>query len=301
MEVLMNNMFFKFLKSLSKYDIDIKNNYETYRKIQSKSPLNIFHKSREVTLNNFLFRLFTPKTVKTNNILIYIHGGGWATGTTKNYSLFLNALANNLNRYVIAIEYPLAPEHPYPEGFNFCYEAIKVIFNEAKNHNIELNNTVIMGDSAGANLATSLCIKAKKNKDFKIKAQVLLYPIVQTNFTNNKKFKSIEENGYDYFLTKKMINDYLSLYLKNNKDYKDKFVAPLHAHFLYNMPKSLIITAEYDPLRDEGYAYFKKLRRYFNKVEYHNIKRVIHGYINNPLFNKETKKTIKIIKEFVGD
>jgi len=143
--------------------------------------------------------------------------------------------------------------------------------------------------------------KAKKNKDFKIKAQVLLYPIVQTNFTNNKKFKSIEENGYDYFLTKKMINDYLSLYLKNNKDYKDKFVAPLHAHFLYNMPKSLIITAEYDPLRDEGYAYYKKLRRYFNKVEYHNIKRVIHGYINNPLFNKETKKTIKIIKEFVGD
>ena len=103
--------------------------------------------------------------------------------------------------------------------------------------------------------------KAKKNKDFKIKAQVLLYPIVQTNFTNNKKFKSIEENVYYYFLTKKMINDYLSLYLKNNKDYKDKFVAPLHAHFLYNMPKSLIITAEYDPLRDEGYAYYKKLQR----------------------------------------
>lgn len=294
----MNKMFFKFLKSLSNIDIDIKNNYEFYRKF--KSPINIFQKSQEITYDNILFRLFSPKKDATNDIIIYIHGGGWVSGTTKNYSYFLNSIANSLKRHVIAIEYPLAPEHPYPEGFNTCYEAIKLIYNEAKINNINLDNTIIMGDSAGANLATCISIKAKKTKDFYLKYEILLYPIVQTNFKKNNKFKSIEENGYDYFLTKKMIEDYLSLYLNNTKDYKNKYVAPLYAHNLFKMPKTLIFTAEFDPLRDEGYAYYKKLKRYFNKVEYHNIKNVIHGYINNPLFHKETKKTIKIIKEFVG-
>lgn len=297
----MNNMFLKFIKSLSNHDIDIKNNYETYRKLQNKAAILKKKKGELVVEENIAFRVFSPKNYKTGKIIIYIHGGGWSVGSSTSYSSLLKKLANDLKRIIISIEYPLAPEHPFPDGFNCCYHAIKIIYDKASFYKISLKDTIIMGDSAGANLATSLCIKLKKEKKYKISKEILIYPIVQTNFHNNKKFKSIEENGYDYFLTKKMINDYLELYLKNASDYKNIYVAPLYAKWLFNMPKTLIITAELDPLKDEGKAYAKKLKRYFNTVEYHNIKGVIHGYFNNPVYFKEINKTIKIIKNFIGD
>ncbi len=296
----MNNLFLKFIESFSKYDIDIKNNYEIYRKIQKKSPLAKIKKPYLVTESNMLFNVFKPKK-PTNKVLIYIHGGGWSVGSTTNYNSLLNRLAKELKRNVISIDYPLAPEHPFPEGLNFCYEAIKIIFKTAQKYRIRMHDCYIMGDSAGANLATSLCLKFRYNKEYKIAKQILIYPLVQTNFNNNKKCKSIEENGYKYFLTKKMIKDYLSLYLTNKKDYKNKYVAPLYAKWLFNMPKTLIITADLDPLRDEGYLYAKKLKRYFNKVTYYNMPKVIHGFINNPLYHKETTKVINLIKDFGDD
>ncbi len=293
-------MFLKFIEALSKYDIDIKNNYEIIRRTQEKIPFSKFYKSNEVIEENILFRVFSPKN-PTNKVVVYIHGGGWTTGTTRNYGLILKKLATELNRNVIAIEYPLAPEHPFPEGFNTCYRGVKIIYETAKKYRIRMDDAVIMGDSAGANLATCICLKAKKTKDFKINKQILIYPIVQTNFKNNKRYASIEANGYKYFLTKKMISDYLELYLVDKKDYKNKYVAPLYARSLFGMPSALIITADLDPLRDEGYAYAKKLKKFFVKVDYHNIKGAIHGYFNNPLYFKEVNKTIKYIKKFVGD
>lgn len=295
----MNNMFLKFINALSHYDINIKNNYELYRKIQSKSLLT--KKSQKIIEDNITFNIFTPKHVKTDKMIIYIHGGGWTTGNVKTYSYLLTNLANELKRNIIAIEYPLAPEYPFPIGFNVCYQGVKIIFNKANEFNIDTKDIIIMGDSAGANLATAICIKARKAKEFQIKKEILIYPIVQTNFKNNHKFKSIEENGYQYFLTKKMINDYLELYLKSPKDYQNIYVAPLYAKWLFHMPETLIITADLDPLRDEGYAYAKKLKRYFNKVTYYNMKGVIHGFFNNFLYFKENHHIIKIIKRFVGD
>ena len=100
----MNNMFLKFIESLSNYDIDIKNNYKSYRNIQNKNVLNKVIKSTEIIEENILFRIFKPKKNESKNILIYIHGGGWSTGNTKNYSLLLQKLANELNRNIIAIE-----------------------------------------------------------------------------------------------------------------------------------------------------------------------------------------------------
>ena len=277
----------------------MKENYELYRYIQNKTVLT--KKGKAFTEENITFHLFSPKNYETNKAIIYLHGGGWAAGSVKFYSLTLQNLANETKRNIIAFDYPLAPEHPFPEGLNYCYHAIKVLFKNAHKHNIDTDNLIIMGDSAGANLATAICLKAKKEKDFKIKQEILLYPVVQTNFTNNKKYKSIEENGYDYFLNKSLIEDYLSMYITNEKDYKNKYVAPLYAKNLFGMPESLIITADLDPLRDEGYAYAKKLKRYFNKVTYYNMKNVIHGFFNNPIYFKENHHVIKLMKKFVGD
>ena len=295
----MNDLFLEIIKHLSKYDINMKENYQIYRNIQNKTPLQ--KKAKTIKEKEFTYHIFTPKHFETKKTIIYLHGGGWVAGSTKFYSFLLYHLANELKRNIITFDYPLAPEHPFPEGLNFCYKAIKELFNNPNKYGIDISDMIIMGDSAGANLATVICLKAKKAKDFKIKKEVLLYPVVQTNFKHNKKYKSIEENGYDYFLNKSLIEDYLSMYITNDKDYKNKYVAPLYAKNLFGMPESLIITADLDPLRDEGYAYAKKLKRYFNKVTYYNMKGVIHGFFNNFLYFKENHHVIKIIKRFVGD
>ena len=295
----MNDLFLDIIKQLSKYDINMKENYQLYRNIQNKTPLQ--KKYKKFADNEFTYNIFEPKKKEYKETIIYIHGGGWVLGSANFYSLLLHHLANELKRTIISIDYPLAPEHPFPEGFEYLYNAIKnLCFNSTK-FSIDKENLIIMGDSAGANLATSICIKAKRKKDFKIAKEILLYPIVQTNFTNKNKYKSINQNGEDFFLSKKMINDYLELYINNKKDYKNKFVAPLYAKNLFNMPETLIITADLDPLRDEGYAYAKKLKRYFNKVTYYNMKGVIHGFFNNFLYFKENHHVLKIIKRFVGD
>ena len=254
----MNDLFLEIIKHLSKYDINMKENYQIYRNIQNKTPLQ--KKAKTIKEKEFTYHIFTPKHFETKKTIIYLHGGGWVAGSTKFYSFLLYHLANELKRNIITFDYPLAPEHPFPEGLNFCYKAIKELFNNPNKYGIDASDMIIMGDSAGANLATVICLKAKK-----------------------------------------LIEDYLSMYITNDKDYKNKYVAPLYAKNLFGMPETLIITADLDPLRDEGHAYAKKLKRYFNKVTYYNMKGVIHGFFNNFLYFKENHHVIKIIKRFVGD
>ena len=295
----MKDKFLKAVDIISHIDLDMKNNYKVYRTIQDKLSLN--RSSKKIEEEHITFHIFSPPKFKTKKTIIYIHGGGWVQGSIKSYSSTLKNLANTIKRNIITFNYPLAPEHPFPEGFNYCYNAVKLLFKKHQEYDIDHTDIIIMGDSAGANLATSICLKAKKTKDFKIKKEILLYPIVQTNFKRNLRFPSIEENGYNYYLTKKMIEDYLSLYLPQKEDYENKYAAPLYAKNLFGMPETLIITADLDPLRDEGYAYAKKLKRYFNKVTYYNMKETIHGFFNNPLYFKENHYIIKKIKRFVGD
>ena len=295
----MQDKFLKVIKLISHMNLDLPKNYNNYRTIQDKLSINMANKI--IKIDDKTFYVYTPHKLSTNKIIIYIHGGGWVLGSNKYYSFTLKNLANELKRNIITFDYPLAPEHPFPEGFNYSYDSVKSLIKKHQEYNIDPKNIIIMGDSAGANLATAICIKAKKTKEFKIKKEILLYPLVQTNFLNNSKYSSIEENGYNYYLTKKMIQDYLKLYLPKKKDYNNPYVAPIAAKNLFNMPEAFIITADLDPLRDEGCAYAKKLKRYFNKVTYYNMKDVIHGFFNNPLYFKENYYIIKKIKRFVGD
>lgn len=295
----MKNKFLSIVNIISRIDFDMKNNYNKFRQIQDKLSFKI--NSQEIKEEKITYQVFTPKKYQTTKTIIYLHGGGFVTGSIKSYSLTLYNLAQELKRNIITFNYPLAPEHPFPEGLNYCYEAVKLLFKKAKVFKIDTSDIVIMGDSAGANLATSICLKAKRTKEFKIKKEILLYPIVQTDFSSTTPFKSVKENGSNYYLTTKLIKDYLSLYITNSNDYQNPYVAPLYAKNLFGMPKTFIITADLDPLRDEGYAYAQKLRRYFNKVVYYNMKGVIHGFFSTSLYFLENYYITKKIKRFIGD
>ena len=157
-----------------------------------------------------------------------------------------------------------------------------------------------MGDSAGGNLASVVSLLASEKKEFKIKKQILLYPLTYHIHDENSIFNSVKENGNDYILTNKRINDYLNLYVKDKKYLKNKYVSPLNADNLNNQPETLIITASLDPLRDEGEAYGNKLIKFNNKVKMYRIDN-IHGFFTLPIYKKAINECYSYINEFLGD
>lgn len=278
--------------------LKIKRHYKLYRTIQKVIYANFAAKYEDYLVNDIKIKIFRSPN---NQIIFYIHGGGWTLGSAQTYVNACNRISKQLNRTVISIDYRLAPEYPFPTGFNDCYNTIKAIISNYQRYHISLKDIIIMGDSAGANLATAVAIKAKKSKEFQISKEILLYPLTQTDFSKYSPYKSITENANNYFLSRQNVQEYLKLYVKDKKDLNSPYIAPLKSKNLFKMPKTLIITAEFDILRDEGYAYAKKLKRYFNKVEYHNLPKTIHGFFTNYLCFKDAEQAMNYIKLFIGD
>lgn len=236
--------------------------------------------------------------VETNNLIIFFHGGGFVCGSVENYTKFCNTLAIKTNTIVVSVDYRLAPEYPFPNGLIDCYNVVK--YFSSKDNFLGKMDIIIMGDSAGGNMASVVSIIASEKKVFKIKKQVLIYPLTYHIHDNDSVFDSVNENGQNWVLTNKKINNYLDLYVTDKKYLDCKYVSPLMAKTLYHQPETLIITAEYDPLRDEGEEYGKKLRKYKNKVEIHRMKDVIHGFLTHPIKSKQMDKSLDLINNFIN-
>ena len=285
----------KIITKLSKIDIDYKKERILKDIVFNEKNVKYIDTFILVKDHNVKVRLFIPKVV--NQTIIYFHGGGFVTGNISNYSKTCYDLATNTNSLVISVEYRLAPEFPFPNGLIDCYNVTKYLYS--KDSFID-NDIVIMGDSAGANIASVVSIIASEKKEFKIKKQILLYPITYHIHDENSIFESVKQNGNDYILTNKRINDYLDLYVLDKKDLTSKYISPLNADNLYNQPDTLIITASLDPLRDEGEAYGKKLLKFNNKVKMYRIDN-IHGFFTIPINKKEINECYNYINNFLGD
>ena len=139
-------------------------------------------------------------------------------------------------------------------------------------------NVTIMGDSAGGNLAAAVCLMARDKKELLPGKQILIYPAVNSCYTEKSPYKSVKTNGTGYLLTSVKMEDYVILYQRTEEDRKNPYFAPVLAENLQGLPDTLVLTAQYDPLRDEGEDYAKKLKRAGNLVEHHRIKGALHGY-----------------------
>lgn len=295
------------LKALSGLNINIKKNYKLYRKVQRiMTPslkddfTSLDHKimsgDREIPI-----RVFHPKSSPSPMVMIFIHGGGWVTGDIDSYTPLCVGLANATQHTVVSIDYSLAPEHPFPMGLEDCYIAVREMFNHSDLLNCRKENITLIGDSAGGNLAAVVSLMARDTGDFKPHRQILIYPATYYDHTETSPYGSVLENGEDYLLTAKRIQDYMELYVPDPEARKDPHVAPLLAEDLSHQPKTLILTSEFDPLRDEGEAYGRKLRQHGNTVRVFRMKDAIHGYLNNPLAQDTIESTYEIIKLFLTE
>lgn len=326
-----NKLVKSALKVLSSTDIDIKKTYKLERRLGgSKIPtkgivrnlrgsnriLNSKSRKRK-TRKSYTFwdhsisvgsheipvRIFLPNKNALPgeySILLFFHGGGWVKGDINSYSKVCTLMAKETQHVVISVDYRLAPEYKFPTAVEDCYMAAQEIFEYAHLLNVDANDITLIGDSAGGNLAAVVSLMAREKGKFLPKKQILIYPSTNNDHSENSPFPSIIENGTDYLLTSKRIRDYMDLYVRSEDDYQNPYFAPLLAKSFENQPETLIITAEFDPLRDEGEYYGKKLKEAGNFVEIYRIADAIHGFIVLPKAFDQVKIAYEHINNFLN-
>jgi acetyl esterase len=188
-------------------------------------------------------------------LVMFFHGGGWVLCDLESHDGICRALANASGCVVVAVDYRLAPEHRFPIGLEDCYAATKWCSATPSFANAVPGQLAVMGDSAGGNLAAAVALMARDRSGPAIAAQVLVYPV--TDFSDQTP--SHRNTGEGYFLKSPEVMYYWAEYLNDPSEGSQPYASPLRAPDLSGLPPTLIITAENDPLRDEGEAYGAKL------------------------------------------
>ncbi|NQY89083.1 MAG: alpha/beta hydrolase [Colwellia sp.] len=238
-------------------------------------------------------RVYSPAPEQALPVVIHYHGGGHMCGNIAIYDTISRKIAEAGNCVVIAVEYRLAPEFPYPAGVDDCQYALEHYQDVLSGVNFN-QQLIIAGDSAGAAICTTLASKNIGNLTVNIDKQVLVYPSVDYTMSS----KSIEENGTGFLLEKEKMVWYFNSYFQGNE--VSKQASPLFMPMAISMPKTLIFTAGCDPLRDESIAYAQALKEVGVKVAQHSFDGMIHAYmLLDSLVKSECDETYRLIGEFI--
>lgn len=240
-------------------------------------------------------RIYSPAPAQALPVVLHYHGGGHMCGNIALYDAISRKIAKAGHCVVIAVEYRLAPEFGYPAGIDDCQYALahyRELLTQV-NYNEQL---IIVGDSAGGAICTTLASKNIGNPSVSIDKQILIYPSVDYTMSS----ASIDENGHGFLLEKEKIDWYFNQYFQHNEAYK--LVSPLFMPMAASMPQTLIFSAGCDPLRDEGIAYGQRLSQLGVKVEQHSFDGMIHAYmLLDSLVAQECEQTYQLIGEFIGN
>ena len=243
-------------------------------------------------------RLYLPQQETGARLILFFHGGGWVTESVDSYHHVCQALATQLGSKVVSVEYSLAPENRFPVGAEDCFAAAVGIFERIYQMGHLPEDIVLVGDSAGGNLAAVVSLMGRDRGVFQVKRQILLYPATYNDHSpETSPFESIRENGQDYILTSKRLCEYWELYLSPD-DWYDPYAAPLLEKNLSDQPDTLIITAEHDPLRDEGEAYGRALAEAGSRVVINRLEGAIHGFISH-VGSPEFECACELMRDFL--
>jgi acetyl esterase/lipase len=240
-----------------------------------------------------LVKVYSPQPEERLPVVVHYHGGGHMCGNITLYDAISRKIAKAGHCIVIAVEYRLAPEFPYPLGLEDCQyvlEHYKEVLSE-----VQFNDKLMtIGDSGGGAICTTLASNNLDNNAVKIDRQILIYPSV--DYTMNSA--SMDENGIGFLLEKEKIRWYFEHYFQAQESTVE--VSPLFMPMGNTMPETLIITAGCDPLRDEGIAYKNALINSGGSVNYHSFDGMIHAYmLLDSLVEKECEETYQLIGEFI--
>jgi acetyl esterase len=220
-------------------------------------------------------RVYRPDTGSDGPqpVIVYIHGGGWVIGDIEVADKPCRALANAVGATVVSVGYRKGPEHRFPAAPEDCYAATKWVSDNAGELGVDAGKLAVAGDSAGGNLAAVVAQMSKQRGGPAIAYQLLIYPAVDAG----GEYASRVENGEGYLLTKSAMDWFYDHYLNSPADRENPMASPLRGD-LSGLPPAIVITAGYDPLRDEGKAYADALKAAGVDVEFQENPGMIHGF-----------------------
>ena len=232
------------------------------------------HEIRDVQAGSIPCRLYRPSAKTDLGLLVFFHGGGWVIGDLNSHDGVCRSLANKSGHAVLSVDYRLAPEHKFPAAFDDCVAAVKWAFENAKSLGIDNSRMAVGGDSAGGNLAAAVALA----EVVPLKFQLLIYPAVDMRMES----PSINENANAPILTKAVMSWFVAHYMSSDTDRTNINASPMLAsdELLKKMPPAIVITAQYDPLRDEGEAYGKRLVENGISTTITRYNGAFHGFFN---------------------
>jgi len=223
-------------------------------------------------------RIYTPAGSEPFPVLVFFHGGGFVLGSIDTYDELCRALTNGAGCIVVSVGYRIAPEYKFPAAVEDCYAATMWVAKNAKAIGGDPTYIAVGGDSAGGNLAAVVALMARDKGTPPLIFQLLVYPL--TDFALDSPL--CQETADGYLITKNDRLWFRSLYLRSNADCDNPYASPLRARSLSGLPPTMVITAEFDPLRDEGEAYATRLRETGVAVVCTRYNGMIHGFLSLP-------------------
>lgn len=224
-------------------------------------------------------RVYTPEGPAPRPALVYFHGGGWVVCDLDTHDVVCSAIARRSGAVVVSVDYRLAPEHKFPAAVVDCYAATVWVAANADRLGIDPRRLCVGGDSAGGNLAAVVSLKSRDENGPAIALQAMVYPV-----TDLSSFETVSywEFASGYQLTRAEMEWFRDHYLRTMEDAANPYASPLLARDLRGLPPALLITAECDPLRDEGEAYAKRLQEAGVPVTYTQYAGMIHPFFSLP-------------------
>ena len=243
---------------------------------------------------NIPIKLYYPNQQKYSSLILFFHGGGWVYGNFDTHDRLCRRVVRDTGSIVLAVDYRLAPFHKYPTALEDCYDALLWAVNNIAT-SIDLKKVIVMGDSAGGNLAAAVCLMARDEGHQFISQQVLLYPVV----SGKLELSSTEKNADAPVLTTPRMQYFVDCYARERADILQPYFSPLLAE-LGDLPPALIITCEYDPLHDQAVKYAERLEEAGTVVTLIDYPQTIHGFISFPPFCKEALPAFAEIAKFIN-
>ena len=235
-------------------------------------------------------RIYRPTTATDAPAIVYFHGGGWVLNFLDIYDASLARLANQSGATIISVNYQKAPEHPFPIPFDDCYATLLWVIANAAELQIDPSKIGVAGDSAGANLASAVAIKARDNK-VSVAFQLLIYPCNGRDFQTESYIK----NATGYGLSTQAMEWFWDQYLQGDVHDSNPYAVPMKAASFSDLAPAIIITAQYDPLISDGERYAELLQRDGVSVIYKEYAGMIHGFFTNMAVTPTARESIDFV------
>ena len=238
-------------------------------------------------------RIFRPNDSENLPCILYFHGSGWTLGFIDLFNPCLSMLSHNSESIVIAVNYQKAPEHPFPEPFNDCYATLEWVANNAEDLGVDPCNISVGGDSAGGNLAAAVALKNRNEGSISLASQLLVYPCTNKDFTTD----SYKELAQGYGLSTKAMQWFWDQYIQDARHADNPYACPARATNFKDLPPTVLIAAQYDPLISDSENYKKLLENDGVPVVYKQFDGVIHGFFRAPEITSVSNEAIAFVAQ----